>query len=127
MALRDYYTEKYHDGSLQPSDTGEADAAIQLTLVESQQDAWALPYISMLYIQPLIEAFDDDASGFVTVSEANSFTAARPLDFRFVISPLPSLPVLNVSHDNSLPHWLAYWSTGKIEQLQAPVPYLTHL
>lgn len=83
LALRDYYTEKYHDGSVR---LGDAGAAIQCTLAESQKDAWALPYISMLHIQPLIEAFDDDASGFVTVSEANLFTAARPLDFRFVIS-----------------------------------------
>lgn len=53
-----------------------------LLLTEGKSDDWALQHITMLKIQPLIEAFDDDASTFVTVSEANAFAAARPQDWR---------------------------------------------
>lgn len=34
-------------------------------------------------LQPISEAFDDDASGFITVNEANTFTTSRPLDWRY--------------------------------------------
>ncbi|KAJ7181616.1 hypothetical protein C8R43DRAFT_969666 [Mycena crocata] len=77
MALRDYYQEKWaHDA--------EAKAI---------SDAWALAHINVVRLQPISEAFDDDASGFVTVAEVNTFTASRPLDW-------------------SLPHWIAFWSIG---------------
>ncbi len=45
---------------------------------ESTTDPWALQYITFLCIQPLIEAFDDDTSGYVTINEANAFSAGRP-------------------------------------------------
>lgn len=47
-------------------------------------DEWTLRYINIVRIQPLIEAFDDDASGFITVREANQFTRMRLPDWRFV-------------------------------------------
>ncbi|SJL18282.1 uncharacterized protein ARMOST_21867 [Armillaria ostoyae] len=56
-------------------------------------DPWALQYITFLCIQPLIEAFDDDASGYVTINEANAFSAGRPKDW-------------------SMLHWVAYWAIG---------------
>lgn len=77
LALQDYYSGQQHPP---PSEEHQA-----LTTVQAPaHDKWALSYISVLRIQPLIEAFDDDASGFVTVSEANTFTAARPEDWRQV-------------------------------------------
>jgi hypothetical protein len=42
------------------------------------KDDWALQYISIYRIQPLVEALDDDVSSFVTISEVNVFTTARP-------------------------------------------------
>ncbi len=45
-------------------------------------DQWALQYINLLRIQPLIEAFDDDVSGFVTIDEANALCAGRPENWR---------------------------------------------
>ncbi|KIP05842.1 hypothetical protein PHLGIDRAFT_483430 [Phlebiopsis gigantea 11061_1 CR5-6] len=57
------------------------------------QNQWALQYISISRIQPLLEAFDDDASSLVSISEVNEFTIARPKDW-------------------SLPHWMAYWTAG---------------
>jgi len=45
-------------------------------------DQWALRYIGVNYVRSILEAFDDDASGFVTVKEANNLTRSRPLDWR---------------------------------------------
>ena len=47
----------------------------------SGQDEWTLEYINITRVQPIIEAFDDDASGFITVAEVNTFTKARPEDW----------------------------------------------
>ena len=48
------------------------------------EDSWALEYITVRLIQPLVEAIDDDASSFVTVSELNDFTSSRPKGWRRV-------------------------------------------
>jgi len=47
-------------------------------------DSWALQYINVRQIQPLIEAIDDDGSSFVTVNELNEFTSCRPEGWRRV-------------------------------------------
>ncbi|KAJ7584970.1 hypothetical protein C8J56DRAFT_139201 [Mycena floridula] len=73
MSVRDYYTESENK--------------------VAKDDMWALAYINVLRIQPIGEAFDDDTSGYLTVAEANAFTAARPIDW-------------------SLPRWIAYWAIG---------------
>ncbi|KAJ6511394.1 hypothetical protein C8R47DRAFT_732752 [Mycena vitilis] len=86
MALRDHFQEdhpKHADG--QPHD--------HAPITVDRADEWALEYISVVRLQPISEAFDDDASGFVTVAEVNSFTTARPIDW-------------------SLPRWIAYWAVG---------------
>ena len=46
------------------------------------EDSWALEYITVRLIQPLVEAIDDDGSSFVTVSELNDFTSSRPKGWR---------------------------------------------
>ncbi|KAJ7368797.1 hypothetical protein DFH08DRAFT_33383 [Mycena albidolilacea] len=79
MALRDYYQE------------GGADSATKTE--QPHEDDWALDYLNVSRLQPISEAFDDDASGFVTVAEANTFTASRPLEW-------------------SLKKWLAFWAIG---------------
>ena len=48
----------------------------------TEQDEWTLEYINVTRLQAIVEAFDDDASGFITVGEANAFTTARPADWR---------------------------------------------
>ncbi|KAJ7461994.1 hypothetical protein FB451DRAFT_1267439 [Mycena latifolia] len=83
MALRDYYQEKW-------AQTTEPDSADR---AKAANDAWALTHINVLRLQPITEAFDDDASGFVTVGEVNTFTASRPLDW-------------------SLLHWVVFWVVG---------------
>jgi hypothetical protein len=72
MALRDYFHEKW-GSSVQavpnPDNAGS--------------DNWALAYLSVVRLQPISEAFDDDASGFVTVAEVNTFTTSRPPGWRY--------------------------------------------
>jgi hypothetical protein len=48
----------------------------------SDPDAWAIKYIDVIRLQPILEAIDDDASGFITIGEMNRFTASRPIDWR---------------------------------------------
>jgi hypothetical protein len=76
MALRDYFQEKW--------DAPPADGATASAPHNRSSDEWALAYLNVVRLQPISEAFDDDASGFVTVAEVNTFTTSRPLDWRYV-------------------------------------------
>ncbi|KAJ7068738.1 hypothetical protein C8F01DRAFT_978668 [Mycena amicta] len=80
LALRDYYQEGA--GATVSDQDGATKSAV---------DDWALPYLSVSRLQSISEALDDDASGFVTILEANTFTSMRPLDW-------------------SLTKWLAMWA-----------------
>jgi hypothetical protein len=57
--------------------TGTIDGSIN-------SDAWAIKFIDLTWLQPISEAFDDDASGFITITEVNRLTSSRPGDWRFV-------------------------------------------
>ncbi|KAK7685876.1 hypothetical protein QCA50_011223 [Cerrena zonata] len=58
-------------------------------------DRWAYSYISLAWLQPLLDAFDHDGSGYVTVMEINRFTDEKPDEIQW-----------------SLQHWIAYWAVG---------------
>jgi hypothetical protein len=73
IALRDYYLEKL---------TVEAEGVLGMGTNSINPDAWAIKYIDIFWVPPILEAFDDDASGFITVSEVNQFTSSRPADWR---------------------------------------------
>ncbi len=77
------------------------------------EDEWALQYISILRIQPLLEAFDDDASKFVSVAEVNAFTTARPQGWRSVFTRTSLTLTRSHTFYFSLPHWIAYWTAGQ--------------
>ena len=70
MSLKDYYIEK--------------------TAAESDplkgRDGWATKYINIGRARSILEAFDDDGSGFVTVNEVNKLTQSRPRDWRYAFS-----------------------------------------
>ncbi|KAK0211624.1 hypothetical protein IW262DRAFT_1467624 [Armillaria fumosa] len=103
LALRDYYYSRNQSaltGQMRemasPMITTETDSEVSRiseASVQPADDQWALRYINLLRIQPLMEAFDDDVSGFVTINEANAFCAGRPENW-------------------SLLHWMAYWAIG---------------
>ncbi|KAI9448651.1 hypothetical protein F5148DRAFT_1153428 [Russula earlei] len=105
LAFRDYYLERLNSGA--KSVLGMSTSGINHPV---DPDAWAVKYIDIIRLQPIMEAIDDDSSGFITIGEMNRFTASRPIDW-------------------SLPHWVAYWAVGfrasiidyahKIEELYA--------
>ncbi|KAH9953093.1 hypothetical protein BC827DRAFT_1273837 [Russula dissimulans] len=88
LALRDHYLEKPTSGI--DNVLGMSTAGVNCAL---DPDAWAIKYIDIARLQPILEAIDDDASGFITIGEMNRFTASRPIDW-------------------SLPHWVAFWARG---------------
>ena len=62
MTLRDHFREKAEENS---------------NGLEALED-WALKYIDTTWLQSIMEAFDDDASGYITINELNRFTDALP-------------------------------------------------
>ena len=77
LGLRDYYQQQV-DRKRQVT---HGDAAVSCV---ADQDEWALEWIDIDRLQAIVEAFDDDASGLITVAEANHFTASRPKEWRYV-------------------------------------------
>ena len=77
LALRDHYLDKL---------TSETKGVLGMGTFSNSADpdAWAIKYIDLMWVQPILEAFDDDASGFITVTEVNRFTSSRPVDWRCV-------------------------------------------
>ncbi|KAJ7785322.1 hypothetical protein DFH07DRAFT_976101 [Mycena maculata] len=101
MALRDHFQDGKRVKRDQGKDQDEAP-------VVDKADEWALEYINVVRLQPISEAFDDDASGWVTVNEVNEFTTSRPLDW-------------------SLPHWVAYWAIGHHQAMDRYVDKINEL
>ncbi|OSC97068.1 hypothetical protein PYCCODRAFT_1472108 [Trametes coccinea BRFM310] len=89
LAVNDYCLEKLDRLNRNEQTFTDCDRPTRIT----EQDEWTLEYISVTRLQAIIEAFDDDASGFITISEVNTFTASKPPDW-------------------SLLHWMAYWAVG---------------
>ncbi|TFK44065.1 hypothetical protein BDQ12DRAFT_593650, partial [Crucibulum laeve] len=101
LALHDYYTDRLNStdtptvdrSSLSPLPSPLPSKFSPSTPRRRQDDRWALSYINAAYVQPILEAVDDDGTGFVSVKEVNDFVASRPDGW-------------------SLPHWIAYWAVG---------------
>ncbi|KAI8969692.1 hypothetical protein BD414DRAFT_518441 [Trametes punicea] len=89
LALRDYCLEKLDKLGNDEQTFVDCDRPTKIT----EHDEWTLEYISITRLQAIIEAFDDDASGFITVAEVNTFTSSKPPHW-------------------SLLHWMAYWAIG---------------
>lgn len=72
LTLRDHFREKAMDAKkkAQHDDQDNADTG----------DTWALDYLggSWTRIQPMMEAFDDDASGYISITEVNQFIELCP-------------------------------------------------
>ena len=78
LALRDYCLERLDKLRKNEQTFIECDRPTTIT----EHDEWTLEYISVTRLQAIIEAFDDDASGFITVAEVNAFTALKPPEWR---------------------------------------------
>ncbi|GAW07240.1 hypothetical protein LENED_009217 [Lentinula edodes] len=107
--LHDYYVAQNNDSAVvdnyftimaSPAPGSTADdqtLALRAAFSAAKQRAaekWALKHINIKNIIPLMEVFDGDASGFVSVWEANQVASLRPKDWSFL-------------------QWLAYWAAGR--------------
>jgi hypothetical protein len=85
MTLRDYFHEKWSTEVSGGDFEGRGSAThASITGPDRADDAWALAHLNVIKLQPISEAFDDDASGFITVAEVNTFTTSRPPGWRYV-------------------------------------------
>jgi hypothetical protein len=64
------------------SQTSEAFQIARKIANKKANDLQVLQYINMRNIQPILEAFDDDGSGFVTIREVNQFATTKPRHWR---------------------------------------------
>ncbi|KAJ4481285.1 hypothetical protein J3R30DRAFT_3287521 [Lentinula aciculospora] len=105
--LHDYYVAQNTDSTVlddhfrippSPGSTAEDQIlALRTAFSAAKQrtaERWALKHINIKNIVPLMEVFDGDASGFVSVWEANQVASLRPKDWSFL-------------------QWLAYWAAGR--------------
>jgi hypothetical protein len=84
LALQDYFLEKYTAKDISHQILTK-DFTINHALVQANKtadDCRALACISTRTLQPVLEAFDDDSTGFITVKEVNQLTASKPKDWR---------------------------------------------
>lgn len=79
---------------------------------DKESDEWVLDYIDVAYVQPIVEAMDEDGSGFISVKEANSFALARPKGLRSRFNFDPHIPLLKF-----FGQYLAYCTGSLIGQL----------
>lgn len=70
MTLRDHYRDK-------------ADSNMSTFSPGVSSDDWAFEFINAKYLQPIMEAFDDDGSGYVTYQEVNEFVDLRPAELNW--------------------------------------------
>ncbi|TFK62847.1 hypothetical protein BDN72DRAFT_929692 [Pluteus cervinus] len=94
LALYDYYNDGVHRIS-QPSNAHEVGNTTTLPAPIMVDDKWALAYVNVVYVQPIMEAVDDDGTGFVSIKEVNMFANSAPRDF-----------------GRNLLQRLAYWAAG---------------
>lgn len=75
------------------TEDGSDSAASKLSCGE-MQEGWAISYITITRWRPILEAFDEDASGWISVQNVNRFTSSRPATYTVL-------------------KWIAYWSVGE--------------
>lgn len=61
--------------------------ARELTLVAPSpvgpgDEDWGLEFINVAHLQSILEAIDDDGTGFISIKEANNFAMKRPEGWR---------------------------------------------
>jgi len=122
LALQEYYLEKFSE-STTISGTGTTARPSPL-----HPDAWAIKYIDIMRLQPILEAFDDDASGFITITEMNHFTTSKPEEWRLVLLHRET-PVGSTSYmfqSATLVGLLGCWSVAKISLMSVAQPSSGH-
>lgn len=63
-------------------DTAAATDPNLLNAEKDEPDSWVFDFIDIAHVQPIVEAMDEDGSGFISIKEANKFALSRPKDWR---------------------------------------------
>ncbi|TFY65824.1 hypothetical protein EVG20_g5265 [Dentipellis fragilis] len=85
QALRDYFQEKVEEDARNTTDPEDR--------ARRKDDEWAVQQISLRRLPAILEAFDDDGSGYISTAEINRFTAECPDGWSLLL-------------------WMAYWASG---------------
>jgi hypothetical protein len=90
LCLHEFFCEKHEQMDERHQSNFLAETPIAPSPTQSfiseiaEGDAWALEYINVVHVPPIVENIDDNASGFVSIKEANTFALARPPLWRLV-------------------------------------------
>lgn len=89
LAFRDYCLERLDE--IRKKEPASIDCYRPTGI--KKDDEWTLEYINITRLQAVIEAFDDDTLGFITVIEINAFAASKPrLDWRYDVCAVRCIP-----------------------------------
>ncbi|KAI0249342.1 hypothetical protein BJV78DRAFT_1155917 [Lactifluus subvellereus] len=89
LALQDHFQD------MLPSESEDMfDMGVDAMNSSPNSHTWALQFVNLTRLQPILEAIDGDTSGFITIAEVNRFTSSRPDDW-------------------SLPYWVAFWAIDR--------------
>ncbi|KAJ7617951.1 hypothetical protein FB45DRAFT_932998 [Roridomyces roridus] len=91
LALNDYYTDEL--SKLDHAKAAPTPTSPVFSDAGAMDDRWALAYINVTHLQHILEAVDDDGTGYVSIKEANDFATSRPEGW-------------------SLLSWVAFWAAG---------------
>ncbi|KAJ3717510.1 hypothetical protein C8R42DRAFT_724422 [Lentinula raphanica] len=98
LALQEFYKDQPTNQDSLPASTSipsslSLPAIVKKVVTVPEQDQWAISYLNVAQMQPILEAIDNDCTGFISIKEVNEFTSSKPVDW-------------------SLPKWIAYWAVG---------------
>jgi hypothetical protein len=80
LALQDHFQNTFSSESEDMLDVG-----VDAMSSSSNSHAWALQFVNVTRLQPILEAIDDDTTGFITIAEMNRFTSSKPDNWRLVL------------------------------------------
>lgn len=95
LALNDYFTEKFTAELIAVVNNGDANSPIPTPtsavdpawalMFKPKDDRWSLAYINITHLQAILEAVDDDGTGFISIKEVNTFATSRPEGWTYVL------------------------------------------
>lgn len=75
LNLHDYYADQRNRAA--PPTIGRGTPSSPLG-GKKPDDRWALVYINAARVQSILEAIDDDGTGYISIKEINTFIEERP-------------------------------------------------
>ncbi|KAJ7731256.1 hypothetical protein B0H16DRAFT_1329395 [Mycena metata] len=97
VAVQDYFFQKYSEENRKMKDTLSTNVGTEVWEARSGEreveERWVTQYITLARVRPILEAFDADASGWISIHETNVFSSSSPTNYNIV-------------------KWLVFWAEG---------------